>query len=256
MWYNVSRFLWGGVRGMKKIKNKNDLLRETERVTNSIERYIQSIEYKKACNLVYWFDTWIDNYLPSEKTFEYEKLLHYERGMVVKADLGFKVGSEEGGLHYAVVVENDNSKDNKTVMVIPLSSLELSEDISIIDKKHEVFLGYGIFKNEISKTESLLKNTITQLQLQGKSSEQIDNETFKIKTKLSNYQKGSIALVNQMCALSKIRIHSPTNINDELADFRLDTHKLNEIDKRIKTLYTKKNPIKVKLEEFVGIFKK
>jgi mRNA-degrading endonuclease toxin of MazEF toxin-antitoxin module len=242
------------------INNSNDLKNAVKQIQSDIyEITINKMNYTLSRKLVFWLDTWFNRYLPDEKTFEYDGLMRYERGMMVKADLGFKVGSEEGGLHYALVVENDNSIQNKTVMVVPLSSLELSKNPEEIDIKYEVFLGFAICKEEIEKISKKIddnKDKIHTLKNNVRNYEFIEKENLKLINQLNNYQKGSIALVNQMCALSKMRIHFPKNRKDELGSFRLDSHKLNEVDKKIKQLYIKKTLIQSGLEKFKSILKK
>lgn len=199
------------------------------------------VTYPLSKKLLLWLDVWLNRYLPNEQNFEYKNLMIYSRGMVVFANLGFKVGSEEGGLHYALVVENDNATTNKTVTVIPLRSLELTENPLDIDEKHEVFLGYGIFKDEITKAESQLEKTTDPM------SKRVLLE------RIENYKKGSVALVNQICALSKMRIYCPKNENDELASFKLDSSGLHKVDIIMKRLYTKKS-FRSNLSQKVRIF--
>src|SRR5690625_3814224 len=84
--------------------------------------------------------------------------------MVVQANFGFKVGSEQGGLHYALIIENYNFKTNKTVMVIALRSLDEDESSDKI-KDNELFLGYGIFKEEIEKIQRKIAKNRAKLGL-------------------------------------------------------------------------------------------
>ncbi|MBQ2800996.1 MAG: type II toxin-antitoxin system PemK/MazF family toxin [Lachnospiraceae bacterium] len=46
----------------------------------------------------------------------------YKRGDIVSLNFVFNVGSEHGGLHYAVVLDNDNKQSSPVITVIPLSS--------------------------------------------------------------------------------------------------------------------------------------
>ena len=93
-------------------------------------------------------------------------LMRYKRGSIVKANFGFKIGSEQGGLHYAVVLDNKNHKSNKVLMVVPIESLSDGKSPDDINEEYEVFLGYGIFKDEIAYVEkriSDLENKISKL---------------------------------------------------------------------------------------------
>ena len=51
-------------------------------------------------------------------------LRRYKRGEIVKVHLGFNVGSEEGGLHYAVVLDKNNAKSSPVITIIPLTSVK------------------------------------------------------------------------------------------------------------------------------------
>ena len=61
-----------------------------------------------------WIIRW-SNLLIREKMFNPEYLTYFKRGDIVYVDLGFNVGSEHGGIHYAAIYEHNNSKKNKNV---------------------------------------------------------------------------------------------------------------------------------------------
>lgn len=64
-----------------------------------------------------------NKFLREAGAYDYSKHLVYKRSMVVPVELGFGVGSEHGGFHWAAIVQNDN-KSARTVVVVPLSSLK------------------------------------------------------------------------------------------------------------------------------------
>lgn len=88
------------------------------------------------------FIDWLSHqnkYLVWEETFNPLFLKKYKRGEVILANFGFNVGSEFGGMHYAVVIKKDK-KSNPLLNVIPLSSLK--EEQTQSDLHHEeVYLG-------------------------------------------------------------------------------------------------------------------
>jgi len=225
-----------------KIETVDDLKRNSENVLRELKSVIDSLDFKKAKTLLYWLDTWGRKYLRQEDTFDYNSLIPYRRGAIIKVDLGFKVGSEQGGLHYAVVVENNNSPSNRTVMAIPLRSLKEDESPEDIDLKHEVFLGFDVFSKEIKLVQQKLKKMEHQkmkILNEGGDASRIKNKIKDLRKTINNYSKGSVALVNQMCAVSKMRIYCPKYPNDELYSTFLTPEKLNEIDQKIKELFTK-----------------
>ena len=86
-----------------------------------------------------WLDTW-SQYLIFEGTFDPKRLIYYKRGDIVLAHFGYNVGNELGGVHYAIVVENDNNIASGIVTVVPISSLETGKTAADLHIS-EVFLG-------------------------------------------------------------------------------------------------------------------
>ena len=86
-----------------------------------------------------WFFTWA-RYLKFERTFKPERLKYYKRGDIVHVHFGFNVGNEQGGTHYAVVVDNNNNKASGCVVVVPISSIEAGKTSDSLHGS-EVYLG-------------------------------------------------------------------------------------------------------------------
>ncbi len=59
----------------------------------------------------------------------------------------------------------------------------------------------------------------------------------KIGLEISHMKKGSIALVNQITTISKIRIFDPRNLKGVLSGISLSTENMEKINKKIKDLY-------------------
>lgn len=229
---------------IKKINNQEDLEQNTTNVLAQLHNTIISLDYKKALILLFWLDNWGGKLLKEEATFDYNKVLRFKRGNVVQADFGFKIGSEQGGLHYALVIENDNGKSNQTVMVIPLSSLDESEKPENINNKHEVFLGYSLFTEYIRKLETKIERTEKQIvtdKENKKNLERLEKDLHKNKETLIKLNRGSVALINQMCALSKIRIIKPKYVGDDLQGYELPNDKMHDIDAKIMSLFLSKS---------------
>jgi mRNA-degrading endonuclease toxin of MazEF toxin-antitoxin module len=86
-----------------------------------------------------WLHTW-STYIKNEREFDPTRLRTYKRGEIVHLHLGYNVGSEEGGPRYAVVVENDNARRSKVVVIVPLSTLENNQSKDSLHHS-EVYLG-------------------------------------------------------------------------------------------------------------------
>jgi mRNA-degrading endonuclease toxin of MazEF toxin-antitoxin module len=100
---------------------------------------IMKLPPKTQLSITEWIVKW-SNLISREKGFNPEYMPYFKRGDIVYVDLGFNVGSEHGGIHYAVIYDNNNSKKNKNVVIIPLSSVDDEASTS----KADVFLGENI----------------------------------------------------------------------------------------------------------------
>ena len=133
-------------KGLKNMNEKHKRFivnplddKEINNVILNIKNTINSLQPKQQHLLAEWLYVWC-TYIKNEKTFLPQKLKYYKRGEIVLANFGYNVGSELGGAHYAVVVENNNNRTSKTLTVVPISSLPDSKKQT--DLHHsEVFLG-------------------------------------------------------------------------------------------------------------------
>lgn len=150
-----------------------------------------------------WIETWT-RYLQFEDTFDPKKLIYYKRGDIVYAHFGFNVGNEYGGVHYAVVVENDNNNANGNIMVVPLTSLDKAK---------------------------------------GESMETIHSSEVYLGQDLIPWKKGeTVAKPEQIRSISKLRIIKPKRLEDQKATLNGDV--LDLIDDKLKEMAMKKqNPI-------------
>ena len=60
----------------------------------------------------------------------------------------------------------------------------------------------------------------------------------KIGEEISHMKEGSIALVNQITTISKIRIFDPRNLKGVLAGISLSEESMEQINQKVKELYT------------------
>lgn len=143
----------------KIINNKNLAL-------NKINDYLDNCiikddkHAKKANLLSYWLQDFF-NYIEQEETFNSSFLKEYSRGDIIKANLGFNVGNEEGGLHYCVVLDKKNAKSYSTLTVVPLSSVKTSTK----PNKTSVLLGEEIYTNLFDKCQILIKQEENEITL-------------------------------------------------------------------------------------------
>lgn len=171
--------------------------------TNRLKSTIRNkMNTKQKSIIEKWFTSW-SYYIAREAGFKPHENIKYNAGDIVTVCYGYNVGSEQGGNRPSVVVE-DNDLSDKTVMVIPLSSLEEWETENDVHEKN-VYLGELVQFNSATNKP------------QGTESK---------------------ALVHQMRAVSKQRIIRPTKETDIV--ITIEPTKLQKIYNKIIELYASK----------------
>lgn len=167
---------------------------------------IEQLAEDKQIKIFQWINSWI-YYLSYEDTFDSSKLMTYKRGDIVHVNFGFNIHNELGGSHYAVVIEVDNPSTSGCVTVVPLRSEDTEEDaIKNMHHRTEVYLGSGVV-------------------------------CFG-----SGQNKYTVAKVNQIRTIDKMRILKPTNDKKHTVypiDSELRKEILNKIDNKVIELFTK-----------------
>ena len=120
------------------IAHKNNALK---RLDLSFNKHIELMEYKKSNLLAYWIKDFA-KYHDEEKNFTSKSLKNFKRGDIVKVNLGFNIGNEFGGLHYCVVINNNDNINSGHLNVIPLSSAKEDKEynsVTCIDLGNELY---------------------------------------------------------------------------------------------------------------------
>lgn len=269
-WGEWANKIMGGK--MSKIKTKEELQKHRDkailRVQDYLDNLITSDDPKirnKADKFSYWLEDYI-TFLDFEKEFKSDKMRRYKRGEIVKAHLGYNIGSEEGGLHYCVVTDKENSIRSPVITVVPLTSVKPWTKIEELHNT-EVYLGNELFTNLSSKISLYnkklnedLQTLQTALQNLIKVEASVSTESFSVqiceldakiaevkkckklleemRSEVQRMNKGSIALTNQLTTISKIRIYNPKTNDDVLSNIKLSNDKLDSIDMKIGKYYT------------------
>lgn len=243
---------------MKRIKTREELNKHknaaVDKLDRFLERKIQSEDEhnnKQADLISYWVEDYV-RLLTKEETFKSEKVIHYRKGDIVKMNLGYRVGSEEGGLHYGIVMDVRNRRNCDTVTVIPLTSHKKGKAIH----KDDVFIGKELFQAIMGKHDRLYSEIEKELawlrlpeQMAGKTPGLLDrvevlqeklNELEALKKSLLKMKEGSIALVSQVTTISKMRIYDPLYHNNVLYGIRLAPTTVCKIDKKFCELFISK----------------
>lgn len=152
----------------KDINNKEILKKEIQSLINEYKAMLlqwtdspTASDYKRAALMFYWLRDY-KRMISYESQFDPYKLKKYSRGDVISINLGFNPAGEEGGLHYAIVME-DNPRSSSTVTVVPLRS-QKSKDKNGIHWT-ELSIGNELFIRLQTKLKTLQtsfnKNTST-----------------------------------------------------------------------------------------------
>ena len=239
---------------LKDISNKAELDKRISILCDDYKQMLLTMSdnetsYKRAALLYYWLRDY-KNYLKNEEHFSPRYYPNFQRGNIVNVNLGFNLGSEIGGLHYAVVLAN-SSRNNPNLVIAPLTSLK--KDKKGLHKT-ELSLGEELFfkiqgkyialKTSIPNEIQLLKqDVINNSDNDASIDRRITDLTNKVdlleKTmrKLQTLKHGSIVEMSQIRTVSKMRVSDPTDVYDILYGLKLSNNALDKIDAKLAQLY-------------------
>lgn len=269
------------------IQNKKEAIRSLNRMLEIFINDPSERHLKKANLISYWLKDYV-SLINFEEKFDPAKNIAYKRGNIVKLNFGFNVGSEYGGLHYGVVLDNRNSHNSPVITVIPLTSVKEGRTIhsNSVELGNEIYRSLKLKYDTISKTlksdqeeiefildifhrldtmsESIMKevdsceegsdeysqklSTAQQYMRDAIRLKEIWEEKQihnaeeqeyldKIGAEISQMKEGSIALVNQITTVSKMRIFDPRNLRGVLAGVSLSEESMEKINQKVKELY-------------------
>ena len=130
-------------------KNITTLMKE---YSDKLIAMSESNDYKKSALLYYWLQDY-KNMLNRENNFSPKFMKKYSCGDIINVNFGFRPGAEEGGLHYAVVLDN-NPRSSGVVAVLPLRSRKEKDTVL---RPFEVDLGEVLFSRVAVKTNTLIE---------------------------------------------------------------------------------------------------
>ncbi|MBI6006009.1 type II toxin-antitoxin system PemK/MazF family toxin [Clostridium perfringens] len=224
--------------------NTDEEIRQTLRqVLDELEcNIVENLSTKQQKILTYWLNDWNENFLSKEQEFNPKQLIKYKKGNIVKVHLGYNISSEQGGLHYGLVMDNNNNKNSNVITIIPIRSLEDYENEETINERFEVYLGKALLTDKIDYTKKELQKIDRDLECTDTASFQFSNlkkrKDFLLK-ELKKLNKGSIAIVSQIRTISKMRIYEPINSYQSLSKFVLDDYNMKKVEDLFLNLYIK-----------------
>lgn len=205
-----------------------------------LDSSIKNID-EKILQIIYWLKDWLRYLKYKDKflTYNYKK---FERGSIIKVNFGFNVGSELNFPHYAIVLSKNDSKYNPMLIVAPMTSIKETTNLSKLGK-NRLNISNAFYLAVYNKLAIAL-NEITDITDKYVDSMPYDPEFVK-KVKLSKkhydelekMKTGSLVHINQIRAISKMRVLQPLNKDDILDGIKISSNILDEINNRIKQVY-------------------
>lgn len=245
------------------LKTKDEVIKHKKQAIHQLnktfEAYINNPDdkyLKRADLLSYWIEEYSD-YLLKEKQFDYNRVLKLKRGQIISVNFGYNIGSEHGGLHYAMVLDNDNKQSSPVITVVPLSSHNGKDvnnrDVFLGSELHDKLLAkYTDAKNEYDKDKAINDKMIESLQTADpesvkdililclKEQENLEKINMRLEKQFKEINKmklGSVALIEQITTVSKMRIYKPKYSHDLLHGVKFSNGALDKINTKIKELY-------------------
>lgn len=158
-------FIYWRQISMSTQKTKAEIQTHKDNVIADLSSFLDKLietptDAKRADLISYWLKDF-QRYISQEKDFDASKIKSYKRGDVIKVNLGFNIGSEQGGLRYAIVLDKNNKHNSKTITVIPLTSQK--EEKKIYER--DVDLGRELYSRLKAKYDSALDELQKERQL-------------------------------------------------------------------------------------------
>lgn len=234
----------------KVTQNKDEAI---QALTNMLDCQIESddeSDYKRADLISFWIKNYVE-LQDKEASFDPLTLLHYYRGNIVKVNFGYRIGNEEGGLHYAVVIDSRNSKHSGILTVVPLSSKKEGKPIN----KYSVDMGNILYDSVVKRQDECIKNAQAEQKIchellydsPDSDLEEINDKLYHIEKKIKSFDRqkkeigkmkqGSVALVSQVTTISKMRICDPIATTNSLFGIQVTKKLMKEIDSVFREFY-------------------
>lgn len=230
----------------------------TQRLKNYLEQLNNSSSKplrKRSMIISYWLNDFV-KYIKNEDIYQPPNR-KYKRGDIVLVNFGYRVGSELGGRHFAIVLDCHNQKNSPIITVVPLSSKKYGYKRGI----YSFELEYGIDQLYKEKRERLLKvvsESIIEIDRLNDTSE-TNSDRFKqlnylvhssldkmyivnnMDREIKKLKSGTIVSVSQITTISKQRIINPNNNKDSLSGIKIKSADLDTLNNYLNNLYLFKN---------------
>lgn len=189
------------------VEGSEALVDELIKNLDKLSMIVKKMPIKSGGNFIDWIRIRAD-YLGKESDFNPQALKAYSRGEVIFVNLGFNIGAEYGGEHFGVVIA-DSNKANPGINIVPLTSYKDKREGEDLQPLTEEEIKASLHSN------SVYLGNISDIN-----------------------EKKSIALVDQMQYISKIKVKSPKSRSQQV--IKVTNEHLDLLDEKIRKVYTKK----------------
>lgn len=249
---------------MSKDMDSKELIQHCEEAAASIQKMLNDFSQtgerkftKRAMLIAYWIKTYV-RYLRQEDAFAPESVFRLKRGSIIRVEFGYKVGRELGGRHYAVVLDEDNALHRNTVTVVPLGSLKetskpdrytavleagiyepVKDKILALCQAAEKAIDEAMAKDpEINSADAKEKAILKAVQRQHiEDAKKLMAQARDWVSEIEHMKPGSVARVDQITTISKMRISQPLQKTHPLYGVRLTPADMDKIDQKLQKLY-------------------
>lgn len=233
-------------------KTKEEVNAHKEKMIVRFESFLDKLissengkSISKVDKISYWMEDWT-RYLEQEEAYDCRRVPKLKRGSVIKVNLGFNVGNEEGGLHYAIVLDNHNGYGHSLITIVPLTSAKPTTNLEKL-YPNQLFIGNELYMSVFKKAQMMvdkLQEGISQVDESNNDELSILEKeleyTKRVINEVGKMKKGSIVLIGQISTISKMRIYDPRNKMDVLKNIRVSDDVLDKIDEKLNDFYFKK----------------
>jgi len=255
---------------MSKEMTKAELEKHIDTCIDELKQYLYELNdeehphsKKRSMLISYWLRDFV-RYASSEDSFVPPDHKYY-RGDIVLANFGYRVGSELGGWHFAVVLDHFNSKRSPIISVVPLSSKKEGEVRKPFAYEASVGLA-TLYHNKRIEFLKVLSESIVEVErirdeIKNNSSANIEQENIKLHqleelvkialrqmyaidnmdNQIKKLKDGTVVSVSQITTISKQRIVNPKQNADALSGIKLSNEDLDKLNEHINYLFVHGN---------------
>lgn len=234
---------------MSKQKTKAEIQAHKDNMITDLSSFLDKLietpaDAKRADLISYWLKDF-QHYISQEKDFDACKIKSYKRGDVIKVNLGFNIGSEQGGLRYAIVLDKNNRHNSKTITVIPLTSQK--EEKKIYER--DVDLGCELYNRLKAKYDSALDELQKERELHITSLDNAQQLLDSLSKVYTDEDEETMNAIKHAIKQTEELLNSQNDVLNILSD------KKRSLDKIKSELYKMKDGSIAKIEQITTISK-